>query len=144
MCAKPTVRCLDPDHGRSVVLALYILVLNTRHTANRHVSALLFLFAVNTFALGLMWGSSQPSPVAWFLTSATVTAIEPALFLVAIVLLKPEWMRGPWRWVFWPIYALTLLPIVLTAVDVLLGTQLWIVVRHALKLKLLVMWLQPT
>ena len=106
-------------------LALYVFLLNTRHTANRHVSALLMLFAVNTFALGLVLGTGQSPDIATPLLVATIPAIEPAVFIVAVVLLKPNWMRGRWRWAWWPVYGLVLLPMVLTAVDLALGTNLW-------------------
>ena len=107
------------------ILALYIFLLNTRHTANRHVSALLMLFAVNTFALGLALGTDEWASVAVPLLVATIPAIEPAVLIVAVVLLKPQWLHGRWRWVWWPVYGLVLLPIVLTLVDLALGTNLW-------------------
>ena len=107
------------------ILALYIFLLNTRHTANRHVSALLVLFVVNTFALGLAMGTGESADIAVPLLVATIPAIEPAVFIVAVVLLKPHWMHGRWRWVWWPVYGLVFLPIVLTVVDLALGTNLW-------------------
>ena len=106
-------------------LALYIFLLNTRHTANRHVSALLMLFAVNTFALGLVVGAGQSQDIAVPLLVATIPAIEPAVLIVAVVLLKPEWMRGRLRWAWWPVYGLVLLPMVLMLVDLTFGTNLW-------------------
>ena len=107
------------------ILALYIFLLNTQHTANRHVSALLMLFVVNTFALGLVLGGGQSAEIAIPLLVATIPAIEPAVLIVAVVLLKPQWMRGRWRWVWWPVYGLTFLPMVLTIVDFAFGTNLW-------------------
>ena len=107
------------------ILALYIFLLNTRHTANRHVSALLMLFVVNTFALGLIIGGVESADIAVPLLVATIPAIEPAVLLVAVVLLKPQWMRGRWRWVWWPVYVLAFLPTVLTTVDLAFGTNLW-------------------
>ncbi len=107
------------------VLAIYVLLLNAKHIANRHVSALLFLFSANTFALSLMLGSVDPAPVARAIFAATVPAIPPALFLVAVVLLKPQWLHGRSRWFWWPIYGLVFLPIIATVVDVALNTQLW-------------------
>lgn len=107
------------------ILALYIFLLNTRHTANRHVSALLMLFAVTTFALGLWLGTGESASIAVPILVATIPAIEPAVLIVAVVLLKPQWMHGRWRWMWWLVYGLAFLPIVLTLVDVALGTELW-------------------
>ncbi|MBN2389479.1 MAG: hypothetical protein JXR84_02065, partial [Anaerolineae bacterium] len=42
-----------------LILALYILLLNTRHTVNRHVSLLLFIFAVNNLAMGTLFGVTR-------------------------------------------------------------------------------------
>jgi GAF domain-containing protein/HAMP domain-containing protein len=108
-----------------LVLTLYILLLNPRHTANRHVSGLLFLIAANLFAMGLMAGGG---PAAWIgmpLDAATVPAIPPAIFITSIVLLKPKWLHGRWRWAFWLVYGLVFLPIILTVLDMTLNTSLW-------------------
>ncbi|NIV37152.1 MAG: hypothetical protein GWN58_49295, partial [Anaerolineae bacterium] len=104
------------------ILALYIFLLNTQHTANRHVSALLMLFAVNTFALGLVMGVDEWVRVAVPLLVATIPAIEPAVLIVAVVLLKPQWMRGRWRWTWLLVYGLAFLPVVLTVSDLVFGT----------------------
>jgi len=70
-----------------VILASYIVVLNTRHTANRHVSGLLLLFAANNFALGLMLGATNAAQIALPIHAATTPAIQPAQLLVTVVLL---------------------------------------------------------
>jgi len=105
-----------------LILSLYILLLNVRHPANRHTSALLLLFAINTFAQGLMAGATDTTQAALpaSLLAATVPALNPALLLVAIVLLRPRWRR-----VWWPLYGLVLLPPLLTLLDIGLGTRLW-------------------
>jgi len=108
-----------------LILALYVLVLNIRHTANRHVSGLLLLFAASNFALGLMLGATNEAQVALPIHAATTPAIQPALLLVAVVLLKPQWLRGRWRQIWWVVYGLAFLPILLTLMDIGLGTRLW-------------------
>ena len=86
-----------------LILALYILLLNAGHTANRHVSGLLLLLSLNSLGLGILVGATNVSEAEWgtILLSATGGAIVPALVVVAVVILKPEWMRGGWRWVWW-------------------------------------------
>ncbi|MBN1582505.1 MAG: GAF domain-containing protein [Anaerolineae bacterium] len=109
------------------VLALYVLFLNVRHRANRHISVLLFFFAVGNLGLGIMIGAENVDQArfATYLLAATNASIQPMLFVVVLVLLKPEWLRGKWRWVGWLLYAMTVLPILLTVLDVTSGTALW-------------------
>ncbi len=109
------------------ILALYILLLNVWHTANRHVSVFLLFLAISNFALGLVIGAADASQAAWptYLLAATSSAIQPGLLLVAVVLLKPRWLRGRWWRAWWPIYGLAFLPLLLTLLDISLGTRLW-------------------
>ncbi|MBN1659550.1 MAG: GAF domain-containing protein [Anaerolineae bacterium] len=112
------------------VLALYVLLLNIRHTANRHVCGLLLLLAANTAAVafvlpGTPGRASQADSLAWPLLAATIPAFQSAFLITAVVLLKPGWVRGRWRAVWWLVYALIALPFVLTAIDLALGTNLW-------------------
>ncbi|MBN1667444.1 MAG: GAF domain-containing protein [Anaerolineales bacterium] len=110
-----------------LILGLYILFLNYRHTANRHSSALFFLFALNSFAIGLLVGAGDAAagqPAAAFL-AATIPAFGPALLLVAIVLLKPEWLKGRFRWGWRLLYLFALLPMLLTVLDYFSATNLW-------------------
>ena len=107
------------------ILAFYILLLNPRHTANRHVGALLFLFALNTLSTGLLLGAREVSEVGLALSAATTPVLQPTLFLVSVVLLKPTWMGRRWRSLWWLVYGLVLLPVVLTLVDLGLSTRLW-------------------
>jgi GAF domain-containing protein/HAMP domain-containing protein len=109
-----------------LVLALYVLLLNVGHTANRHVSGLLLLLSLNSLGLGIVVGATDVAEAEWgtILLSATGGAIVPALMLVAVAILKPEWMRGRWRWVWWPAYSLVALPILATVLDVTLNTRL--------------------
>jgi GAF domain-containing protein/HAMP domain-containing protein len=126
--ASQTIQILDMALGLAgLILGLYILSLNARHTANRHASAVLLVSAINNSAMGLLLGTTDVTrtPLLFYLLAATSPAIQPLILLLTIVLLKPEWLRGRWRWIWWPIYALSLLPPVLTAIDVGLGTQLW-------------------
>ena len=110
-----------------LVLALYILIINARHNANRHVSLLLFVFAVNNLGLGILFGVTQAGE-AFFPTLLLAMTSEPAkagLLLTAMVLLKPQWMQGRRRWLGWLLHGLVFLPLVLTAIDALWHTELW-------------------
>lgn len=107
------------------ILALYILLLNTRHTANRHVAALLLLIATNFFVVGVLVEGGDVARAAVPLYAATVPIMQPMLLLVSIVLVKPEWMHGWWKWAWRLLYAICFLPVILTLLDVVFGTQLW-------------------
>lgn len=107
------------------ILAIYILLLNPRHTANRHIGAILLLFATNIFSTGLLLSARQVPALAMALNAATVPALQPGLLLASIVLVKPEWMRGRWRPLSWALYGLILLPMILTLVDLASGSGLW-------------------
>ena len=110
-----------------LILAFYVLVLNVWHTANLNVSAFVLLFAINNFALGVLVGAQDvgQGSVATVLLAATSPAIPPGLLMVAIVLLKPGWLQGKWRNAWRLVYGAIFLPVLLTLLDVGLGTRLW-------------------
>ncbi|MBN2389485.1 MAG: GAF domain-containing protein [Anaerolineae bacterium] len=110
-----------------LILALYILLLNTRHTANRHVSLLLFIFAVNNLAMGTLFGVTRAAEAVLptLLLALTSEPAKVGLLLTAIVLLKPQWLQGRWRWLGWLLYVLVFLPMVLAAIDAFWHTGLW-------------------
>jgi GAF domain-containing protein/HAMP domain-containing protein len=110
-----------------LILALYIVLLNARHTANRHVSLLLFIFAVNNLALGMLFGVTQATgaTLPTLLLALTSEPAKVGLLLTAIVLLKPQWLQGRRRWLGWLLYGFVFLPMVLTAIDALWHTGLW-------------------
>ncbi len=111
------------------VLALYVLALNAWNSANRYLSLLFLIFALNNLFTGLLLDPSIVTPEAAtpliYGLGATTTVFQVALLLLTVVLLKPAWLRGRWRWLWWPLYALLLLPGLLTVLDVSLGTQFW-------------------
>ncbi|MFN2108102.1 MAG: GAF domain-containing protein [Anaerolineae bacterium] len=110
-----------------LVLALYILLLNTRHTANHHVSLLLSIFAVNNLAMGMLFGASQATEAVLptLLLAMTSEPAKVGLLLTAIVLLKPQWVQGRRQWLGWLLHVLVFLPMVLTAIDAFRNTGLW-------------------
>lgn len=110
-----------------LVVALYVLLLNAWHTANRHMSALLLVFAVNSFGLGLLIkaGDIGQTALPTFLLAMTSEPVKLGLLIIAVVLFKPEWLRGRWRWVLWVAYAIFFLPMVLSVVDAVWNVGLW-------------------
>ncbi len=109
----------------ALALGLYIFFLNVRHTANRHAGALLLWFATNLLAVGALTGAADASQAAWpSVVLAATTVVQPALLIVTLVLIKPEWLRER-RWLRWLLYGLAALPAALTAIDLVLGAQLW-------------------
>ncbi|MFN2284896.1 MAG: GAF domain-containing protein [Anaerolineae bacterium] len=110
-----------------VILAGYTLALNARHNTNRHVSLLLALLAANNIAMGLLVaaGSIEQARIPTYLFAATVYTILPAAMVVATALLKPAWLKGRRRWLGWICYVFIVLPLLVTALDAIFGTQLW-------------------
>lgn len=109
------------------ILGIYVLLLNAWHISNRHVSGLLLLFAANSLAVGVMAGATNAAQAAWpsYVLAATSPVVNPGLLLVVVILLKPDWLRGRWRWVWWSVYGLVLWPVLLTLADVWIGTRFW-------------------
>jgi GAF domain-containing protein len=110
-----------------LVFGLYILSLNAWHTANRHVSAVLLLIAANVFATGWLLSATNAAQATWpiYIHATTTPAMQVGLLLITVVLLKPDWLRGRRRWLWWPLYGLWPLSFLLTLVDVRWGTRLW-------------------
>ncbi len=111
-----------------LILAIYILTLNVRHLIHRHVSAFMLLLATSSLALGMMYDATtaQQAALPTYLMAATATAMSgPILFLINLVLLKPEWLQNQRRYVWWILYGLALLPAVLTIIDMVWNTHLW-------------------
>jgi len=106
---------------------LYILFLNVWHNANRHVSALLLLTAANTVAIGMLMTATDVAgaTTAVIIQAMTTPLIQMGLLVITAVLLTPRIMQGRRRWFWWPVYAVVLLPALLTVVDVQFGTALW-------------------
>jgi GAF domain-containing protein len=109
------------------IMGLYILLLNIRNNANRHVSFLLILFSINTYAQGQLLTAQHLSQVKRpiFLLAATTPAIQPGLLLIAIILLKPEWFKGRGKGLRWLLYGMVALPIIFTILDNYFQTNIW-------------------
>ncbi len=110
-----------------LILGLYVLVLNAWHTANRHASLLLLVAAINSFAIGSLYAANNvgDAQLPAMVFSSTVIAVEPMLLTTAIALFKPAWLSGKKSWLWWPIYALAIIPTALTLSDRFFHTNLW-------------------
>lgn len=110
-----------------VIVGLYILVLNHRHSANRHVGVFLLLSAINTYAVGMMITSQSVAQAEYsaIILAMTTSATEPLLLVTSVSLLRPRWLEGRMRWIWLPVYGLALLPAVLTGIDLIYGTKTW-------------------
>jgi len=111
----------------ALILALYVLVLNSRNRGNTHLAALLLVFAVNTLVLGVFWGAQTADEVSWAaaLVAMTSPAVLPLLLIVAVVLLKPEWFKTWIRYPLFVVYGLAVLPALLVVLDLLTGAGLY-------------------
>jgi GAF domain-containing protein len=152
-----------------IMAALYILLLNVWHTTNRHASVFLLLSAFSTLALGFMEGATDVGQAALptYLIAAIAPASGPWLFLLSMALLRPDWLRGRWRWAWWVVVGASLVPALLILVDSTpsewrLSTGLWYTGlnaetyaggfvplstfaagRLALPIKILYLWMMP-
>ncbi len=111
-----------------LIIGLYVWVLNIQHTANRHVGGLMLVIAANSFAIGTLLETGSARQAEWpaILLAATTPAIQPLLLLTTVSLLRPAWLQtSRLRWALRLAYLLTLLPIIITAIDVQFGAGLW-------------------
>ncbi len=110
------------------VVGVYVLLLNVRHRNNQALGGLLLLFSLNNWAVGTMLGATTPmeAQLPSFILAITIPAIQPALLLLAIVLLKPAWLqRGRWRFVWWGVALLVVAPLILTLIDLGFSLGWW-------------------
>ncbi|OGO26885.1 MAG: hypothetical protein A2W33_04605 [Chloroflexi bacterium RBG_16_52_11] len=110
-----------------LILGLYILVSNPWHTANRHTSVLLIVLALNSFAIGSLvnavnYASAQTPAM---ILAVTTGAIAPLTLLCTVALLWSGWLQNRWRWIWLPVYGLAIAPLILTLLDIWLGTEFW-------------------
>ena len=117
----------------SVILSLYVLVLNPRQLANRMVSVATAILAVNILTLASMFRATtyQEVYLPTILFVAIVPAIGPALMMANLAILKPAWLSGKKRWVLYFFMVLAFVPGILTLADVLFGTSIYFVRPNA-------------
>ena len=114
----------------SIILALYIFVLNPRRQANRLVSlatAMLGITCVGVM-LSIRANTYTEGIPALVILAAAVPASGPALILATIGILKPQWIKGRMSWLWLIIMILTLVPVVLSAIDWLSGSGMYLAI----------------
>ena len=82
-----------------MILSFYILILNVRHSANRHTSLLVFLLAMNNVAMGILIGAdarNRSSNAAF----GRDCVLDDARSDSALWSAEPGGC-GCWRWVRW-------------------------------------------
>jgi len=114
-----------------LILALYVWLLNVRHPANRHIGTLLFLFALSTLAMGVMFSAGSAAEAGWatLVLAATTPVLAAFLLPATIILLQPEWFAGRRKWAHLALALIVFLPLPITLLDALwlnpAGTPLW-------------------
>jgi GAF domain-containing protein/HAMP domain-containing protein len=110
-----------------LVIGLYVLVLNVRHTVNRQLGTLLLVFALNSFAVGQLMVARDVIEATWptYLLAVTTPIIGPGLLAVTSNLVKRDHLPRWWRKFLWGMLLLTLLPVVFFFVDISFGTGIW-------------------
>ena len=113
----------------SVILSLYVLILNPRQLANRLASVAIAILAVNALVSVslLRANTSQDAYLPTILLAAVVPAIGPALMMASLAMLKPGWLSGKHRWIIFSLMFLAFVPSVLTIADIAFGTSIYYV-----------------
>ena len=110
-----------------LIIALYILVLHSRDRVHAHLSGLLIVFAINSFAVGSLvvaeatWQAALPT----VLLAMTSPMVGTGVLLTTAVLLQPRWFEARYHRMRWVAYGVLMAPTVLTFIDLLFGAGLW-------------------
>jgi GAF domain-containing protein/HAMP domain-containing protein len=110
-----------------LITGLYILVLNSRHVANRYLCFLLLALAINGLATGLMMEARSPAEafIPALILAILIPAIQPIVFLSVIAVLKPQWFQSKKQWLWTIVGLFALAPMILTFLDIGRGTNYW-------------------
>lgn len=110
-----------------LILGLYVLTLNFRGLANRHIAIFLLITAVYTFGAGSMSGAANDAEARFpsILEAITSPAIPPLLLLNTLAIFHPQAFRSRWRRLLWLPRLAAALPILLTAIDLAFNTRLY-------------------
>lgn len=112
-----------------LVLGLYGLALNHHASANRHISFLFLLLSLISFCSGFLVAipSVQHAGVYTAVLAAIIPALQPAILLAAIVLLRPDMLRpetSRYSWIRWGLRLLIFYPTFLVLTDIASKTVL--------------------
>ncbi|MEA3308802.1 MAG: GAF domain-containing protein [Chloroflexota bacterium] len=111
------------------ILACYVLLLNSKHIANRYTSFYLLITALDSFAMGGMLRAMDLTQAVWpsYILSVVSPLMPLVVLLTSTVLIKPVWLRECRSWIKGVFYGLGLVLPLLVIVDVNFGTRLWYV-----------------
>jgi GAF domain-containing protein/HAMP domain-containing protein len=112
----------------TVILALYIFVLNPRRQENRLVGLATALLGITcvSILLAIRANTHQEGIPALVIFAAAAPATGPALILATLSMLKPKWIKGRMSWLWLGITLLTLIPMVFTAIDLLSSSSIYL------------------
>ncbi|MBN2004975.1 MAG: GAF domain-containing protein [Anaerolineae bacterium] len=110
-----------------LVFGLYILLLNLRRPANVWVGGMFLLFAADSYALAFILATSDlfKSLPATYILAATTPTLGIALLINALHFLRPHWYEKRSRLWTAVLLALLILPVLITVVDAIWGTDFW-------------------
>jgi GAF domain-containing protein/HAMP domain-containing protein len=110
----------------ALVMSIYVFLFYIPQRTNRWLSLMLLFLSINNYAIEIMAGSKTVDGVMpGLLLSACITpAMIPGLLLAGLMLVKPTWLHGRWRWNGILLQALTAAPILFVLFDQIFGAHL--------------------
>lgn len=108
------------------ILGIYVFYLNPRGLSNRIMGLLLLVLAPLSYAIGGLHAAvdEQAAYLPTLIIAGTSGALGCLLLLAPLALFKPAWLRNPrFRPAVIGLFALALLPAVLTLLDAATGTR---------------------
>ena len=115
------------------VLGLYIILSNVYRVANRRVGTLLLLFAISSFAMGLLFVASDAATatVPTFILSLTAPLLGSGMLAVTVLFVFPRHFAAPLKDWGWVVFVGLLFPLCLGLVDRIFSLNLWYEVLDA-------------
>lgn len=110
-----------------LIVGLFVFTLNPKSSANRYVGVFLLISSLNTYAVGTMVTAITALQATYsaVILASTTSMTEPLLLLTSVALLRPGWLHGKKRFLWYPVYLLAVLPAILTVIDLITGANLW-------------------
>jgi GAF domain-containing protein/HAMP domain-containing protein len=110
------------------IIGWYVLYLEPRGFTHRSVGLSLLVISVDTFTVGLMASAQnvEEARLPSQILAATSAMVVASTLITTLALLQPTLIRRRSRsFVVWATITLGLIPLIVTLLDALLGTQLW-------------------
>jgi len=102
-----------------LLFAGYVFILNAKAVTNRSIAALLVALSIINLANNFLQGSySLEVAVPYILLFFAVSkAIGPLIYLTSVAVLRPQWI-SKYRWLYWPVIGLAIIPTIFLLFDV--------------------------